>query len=661
MAADDNNANSGSTTHPPSFIAWPPPELEAVQGSLWEVTRQIGLGSIILVLPLLWSIMPDRGFSSLGPFGDRWWVLGVLTLVGLSVWGIGLGKLDRLLRACTNAARNGYGWVTVLQVAADSRKDAGFLLQGAKLYADLDADKRNRVMLLRLMTAGSTAAAVIWLPLVFFLSVLLATRGALGQIGVAWITLAPVALLLLAAVACRIAQATITWGPRRKWHARASAQHQVGDDIAVWNSDVKRTVDRNALIGGGVLNLVALRWSRLVAPLVAVVVIVTALTLVVVEATHTILVAISVPVLDRVQVRAAAAEALRPQRLTPDPGVTMQAAGEALQAIEFVAREQEPHPLEVPPVRSYDRPWFADREWGPFELPADGWQDQLFARVAGGLSSEQRAYLTEVAEHPAHREIETLARAAAADVASARWRIPFPDTVSIIALPIAHLSSMRQAMLAHVGKAALEFSQGRRRQAETTIREIISVGFLMTDESPTLVENMVGITATKIGGDALEAFYVASGRAADAEALRFARDLAAHAGELANLSGAARDIQAGLFKVQRIVEDTLSLRGMRWELLASINSYGPCINLNKIVFGAGQTFDMWLDRVRESLVRWPGEEALFDLTQYGYIGPELREGSGGWLQSITSLTLSRTHSTGQCTAVLGALQRQESF
>ncbi len=583
-------------------------------------------------------------------------MLGVLTLVGLSVWVIGFGRLDTLLRACTDAARKGYGWLTVLQVAADSRKDAGFLLQGAKFYADLDADTRNRVMLLRLMTAGSTAAAVIWLPLVFFLSVLLATRGALGPIGVAWITLAPVALLFLAAVACRFAQAAATWRPRRKWRARATAQHQVSDDIAVWNSDVKRKVDRNALIGGRVLNPGALRWSRLLVPLVAVVVIVTALTLVVVQATHNILIALSVPILDRVQVRAAAAEALRPQRLPPDPGITPQAAGEALQAMEFVGRERERHPLAVPPVRSYDRPWFADQEWGPFGLPADGWQDQLFARVADGLSSEERAYLREVGEHPAHREIETLARAAAADVAAAHWRIPFPDTLSIIALPMAHLGSVRQAMSAHVGKAALEFSQGRSRQAETTIREIISAGFLMADESPLVIENMLGITATEIGGDALEAFYVASGRAEDVEPLRFARDLAAHAGELANLADAAGNIQAGLFKVQRIVEDTLSLRGMRWELLAAINSYGPCINLNKIVFGAGQTYDMWLDRVRASLVRWPGEEALFDLTQYEYIGPELREGSGGWLQTITNLVLSKTRSTGQCTAVFGALQ-----
>ncbi len=661
MATDDNNANSGSATHAPSFIAWPPPELEAMQGSLWEVTRQMGLGSIILVLPLLLSMMSDRGFSSLGPFGDRWWVLGSLTLVGLSVWVIGLGKLDTLLRAYTNAARQGYGWITVLQVAADSRKDAGFLLQGAKFYADLDADKRKRVMLLRLITVCSVAAAVIWLSVAFFLSVLLATRGALGPTGATWITLAPVTLLLLVAVACRIAQGALTWGPRRKWRASISAQHQVTGDTAEWKLDVERTVDRNALVGGGVLNPVALSWSRLVAPIIAVVVIATALTLVVVDATHTILIAISVPVLDRVQMRAAAAEALRSQRLPPDPGVTLQAAGEALQAMEYVGGEQDPHPLEVAPVRSYDRPWFPDQDWGPFELPADGWQEQLFARVASGLSSEERAYLEEVAEHPAHREIETLARAATADVASARWRIPFPDTVSVIALPMGRLSSMRRAMSAHVGKAALEFSQGRRRQAETTIREIISAGFLMADESPTLIENMVGITATKTGGDALEAFYAATGRAEDAEALRFARDLAARASELANLSGTAGNIQAGLFTIQSMVEDTLTLRGMRWELLASINSYGPCINLNKVVFGAGQTYDAWLDRVHASLVRWPGEEALFELTRYGYIGPQLREGGGGWLQGITSLMLSKTHSTGQCTAVLGALQRQSSF
>ena len=263
-------------------------------------------------------------------------------------------------------------------------------------------------------------------------------------------------------------------------------------------------------------------------------------------------------------------------------------------------------------MRTYDSPWFTAEDWGPFGISGaaggDDWQEELFSRVAAGLSADERAFLQEIAAHPAHREIETLARAAEADVAAARWVTPFPDTVSIIALPIMHILSMRNAMSAHVGKAALEFAQGRRQQAETTIREVISAGFLMADESPTLIANMLGIAATEIGGDALEAFYAASGRMRDLEALQFARDLAERTAEVAELSGFGLSVHGSLLQIQAIVQDTLALRGLRWELLASINSYAPCLNLNKIVFGAGRRYDEWLDAVRRSLVRWPGEE-----------------------------------------------------
>ena len=72
----------------------------------------------------------------------------------------------------------------------------------------------------------------------------------------------------------------------------------------------------------------------------------------------------------------------------------------------------------------------------------------------------------------------------------------------------------------------------------------------------------------------------------------------------------------------------------------------------------GRTYDDWLEDVRGSLVRWPGEEELFELARSGYIGQDLSEGQGGWLQSIANRVLRKTRSNGQCAAVFGALQSQ---
>ena len=60
-------------------------------------------------------------------------------------------------REWVRASGNGYGWMTVAHVAVDNRKDAGFLLQGTKRYANLDTETRRRMLVLRLWTAATTA------------------------------------------------------------------------------------------------------------------------------------------------------------------------------------------------------------------------------------------------------------------------------------------------------------------------------------------------------------------------------------------------------------------------------------------------------------------------------------------------------------------------
>ena len=58
-----------------------------------------------------------------------------------------------------------------------------------------------------------------------------------------------------------------------------------------------------------------------------------------------------------------------------------------------------------------------------------------------------------------------------------------------------------------------------------------------------------------------------------------------------------------------------------------LSTLGPCLNLNRAVFGPPDDYQAWLDQARALMVRSEGEEQLFRLTQRGWGIPE---GDGGW-------------------------------
>ena len=44
------------------------------------------------------------------------------------------------------------------------------------------------------------------------------------------------------------------------------------------------------------------------------------------------------------------------------------------------------------------------------------------------------------------------------------------------------------------------------------------------------------------------------------------------------------------------------------------------MSLNRIVFGVGEDHTAFVEEARASLVRWPSDEALFELARYGWTG-----------------------------------------
>jgi hypothetical protein len=96
------------------------------------------------------------------------------------------------------------------------------------------------------------------------------------------------------------------------------------------------------------------------------------------------------------------------------------------------------------------------------------------------------------------------------------------------------------------------------------------------------------------------------------------------------------------------------LRGLRWEFLLSLHTLGPCTNPSRMVFGPTPEHEAWLDQAAASLVQWPAEAELFNLSRAGFFGsaggpdPDLRT-------RFITLTMGAATRDGSCGRVVADL------
>jgi len=201
----------------------------------------------------------------------------------------------------------------------------------------------------------------------------------------------------------------------------------------------------------------------------------------------------------------------------------------------------------------------------------------------------------------------------------------------------------------------VEVSTGRPADAERTLVELISTGFLLVDQGPTLLDNLMGVVLANMGGDALEGYYRRVGRGAEADALAFARSAATDAAHRSRAGLVPEDVHALLRGVPDLVETEEALRGLRCEYFATFNMLAPCINLHKMVFGPDETYDEWRERARDQLVRVDGERELFDLAESGVLGSG-GQALQGFFARFLSLTLGSGGAPGSCASLIASLQ-----
>ena len=635
-----------------SPLSWPPPGLERLQGLLWRAILISWAGSIVLVLPLLWALAVEQPFYSLGPFEENWQVGMGIAIFGGIVILFAFGTFFGIMRASAEAADDGFGTLTILEVLTDKGRDMGFLIQGKRHFGLLDAGQRSAVVSARLRGAALVLASALWFVVGFGLAVMLAARGFVTPSGIWLMTVGPtgfmltIGLTVLGMASIKVHEAKTAW-------AHQEGADRVYSESAAWADRLEEAGDEVLLGAGPKGEGNRFRLGATIVVLLFLCAFVPTMTVAVTASIGPILAQIAVPTFLSVQEMAGAAEVLRRYAAQPDPSIAPSQAGKALQNIAFVGGGS-PEPWEQAAETLYEEGWFPEPVLFPDPF-SEGIAFELMSVPLSERSPSEQAAMQQAAMHPAHEEFHLLARAELVDVVSGRWTVPFPDSLTFRDLPWPRFPAFRTAGLAQVAKAAVETDSGRLEEAEHTLQELISTGFLLIDQGPTLIDNLVGVVLIDMGGDALEGYFRRIGDDARAEALVWAREGAAAAASKSRAGTLPEDVHSLLQGVPDLVTNRAALRGLRWEYFAIFNMLAPCINLHKMVFGPDEAYDDWREEARDALVRVRGERDLFELAEVGALGAAGQE-LQGFLPRFLRLTLGSRGAPGSCASLIASMQ-----
>ena len=644
----DRHAHPPREALSPVRVLWPPPGLERSQGAFSRATRPIAAGGGFLILPVLLSAGLPQAFNSLGVAGGAWWALNLLSLGGLLTVIAALGGLLGFFQSARKAAIHGIDLETILQVAADRTGDRGSRIQGTRAYRSVDEGNRLRAVRARVWASLAFLSGAVWLSVGWVLAILLASRGIIGPSGLWVLTLSPAGAIFFSGLAAsaveeislRAAFGLFTWSRWSNLGQREAAE--------IWGEEIRRfRAERGESTPQG-----ARAFLMAAATVVALGagIAIPGTGFLVGSSIGPALASMTVPKFSATLRRAAEAEALAYLRLEADPSITPLEAGEALHVITNLDGRRAPFDGVKVAVRSYETRFLPNREENLFGMPPGKWPEILIPRVLEGLTVEEEAYLRAVAEHPGLAEFETLARAPAADFLQATYELPFAEKETVISLPIPRYSGIREGAYAMIAKAAMELQDGNPAKAESTLRTVISAGHLLADDSPTLIGSLIGFVLVSGGADALEHLYDATGREAEATAMRRTRKAVNRASEIAQQGTFRGEMESTLKGMPKTVLSKDAIRGLQWEYLHILTGVSHCINPSQMLFGPDQETTEFLQAAEANLVRYPSEKALFDLMKKGWLDLPSRGGWAGRVADATKTILGGR--PGECAAIL---------
>jgi hypothetical protein len=571
--------------------------------------RRFGVGAALFAFPLLIAIATPQGFASLGPFGRSFWIPATLAFVALMILFGAAIQLSRALRQAAAAARYGYGLSTIALVAADAPRDTGFILQSARMYAGMSPDSRKALLFTRIVGPLSYLAAALWLPFGVALAVTFAYFGAIGPRALWLLALVPTALFAICGWLVRATEGTITRRITKRWKGAASEQDPVPAEAAQWRAQFEDITSDDVPAARTPARPGPFTAAAFAVVVPAVILLVPVIAIAAATIMGPLLATIAVPHIGATEARLQAAQLFRQYAVPTDPGITPEQAGRNLVNLMHIAR-QDALPFEQPPTRSYEVQ-SAQALARPAQYRADSVAKLLRNR---SFSVDDRSQLAAAVAHPAHADFALLARAGRIDVNGTRWKLPFPDSLTMWSLPIPRFGALRELAYAHVMLGYQQYLDGNTDAAERSMRETIGAGFHLIDDGVTLIEALIGRVIVMIGVNGLRAVYEASSQTAAASVLanRIENDELMQKATRRNLN---LEVAQSLELLPRAVMDTALPRSLRWESFTHFHVFAPCVNLNRAVFPANAEYDRWLSQARASLVRFPADTALFNLAR----------------------------------------------
>ena len=620
-----------------TLLEWPPPGLDALHGRLARHAKRLWAGSLALAAALLICLAFGTVMSGPQSFGGV--LVAILAVLGTAVVLVAVRGLVADVRRAIGAVRQGFTWLTVAETAADARGDTGALIAGTREYAGLAAGHRSALRAFRI-ALGTLAVIGGALPGPLFVAVAwLAAAGVARPAATPWLVLGPSALALLCAAGLAALEGRAVAVARRQLRARRVRPEATARLVEPWYASF------DSARGAQPLGRGRLGWARVGLAGAAAALLTAAAVVVLVPVW---LVGVAGPRsgsdwsinLKGVQDKVRIAELLRPYALPPDSTITPLQAGQAFWAL-LRTPGADAVPENPPPA--------------PFEdLPALGAGDSLFAAARirrnaatgrtfmdlspdpnvllemaarGRLSRAELAYLERLAANPRWQAFSTVARAPAVDWWGARFRLPYPDSVTVYDLPIPKLGYYKDLAHANTLRAALSLSRGDRADAERVLRQTISFGFKLTDGN-WLIEELIGAVIVGIGRQGLQQFYALTGRP-EAATIKAQFDSAAAA--VANKQappGATLDPSALRRSLVGLVSDSTMPRGLRIEAL-NLLGISPCTNVRELLFGMTPELDSVFRWSRRTLARFPSEAAYIDVARGA--AERIRTGGGPWV------------------------------
>lgn len=215
-----------------------------------------------------------------------------------------------------------------------------------------------------------------------------------------------------------------------------------------------------------------------------------------------------------------------------------------------------------------------------------------FHRIAMTGVARHRDFKT--ASPATGQELSLLARAAHLDYAGTRWT--FADTrapwryATTDVLPVT-LSDLDE-------------------KTETQLREIVSAGFLIADESLSTTDAVLGTMMAQMAASKLAQRARARGALADAQLITGVIAASAQAASAAFPLGVrSRLSHTGL---RHVVLNQNLPRAFRWQALMYATWSARCGTLTSLAFGPGRDYANFLESARKSLVRYGADQAYFN-------------------------------------------------